>query len=144
MIEFGRFAAGNRRGRGEGKPEAFEFLGFTHLCSKRRSDGGYKLLRHANAKRQRSKLRQIKEALMRNRHRHPYKVGAWLQRIVQGYYFAVPDNLKSLSAFRREVSGDVFIGDAFFPTFFFVAAMQARGVDILMEQQGARKRRILG
>lgn len=105
LIEFGRFADSNRRGRGVGKPEVFEFLGFTHLCSKRRSDGGYKLLRQSNAKRQRSKLRQIKEKLMRTRHRHPYKVGAWLKRVVQGYYnyFAVPDNHKRLSAFRREV-----------------------------------------
>jgi RNA-directed DNA polymerase len=105
LIEFGRFADGNRRERGAGKPEVFEFLGFTHLCSKRRSDGGYKLLRQINSKRQRSKLRLIKETLMRTRHRHPYKVGAWLKRVVQGYYnyFAVPDNHKSLSAFRREV-----------------------------------------
>jgi hypothetical protein len=105
LIEFGRFADSNRRGRGVGKPEVFEFLGFTHLCSKRRSDGGYKLLRQTNAKRQRSKLRRIKEVLMRTRHRHPYKVGAWLRRVVLGYYnyFAVPDNLMSLSAFRREI-----------------------------------------
>jgi RNA-directed DNA polymerase len=71
LIEFGQFADSNRRGRGEGKPEVFEFLGFTNLCSKRRSDGGYKLQRQINAKRQRSKLRQIKETLMRTRYRHP-------------------------------------------------------------------------
>ncbi len=105
LIEFGRFAAGNRRRRGEGKPEVFDFLGFTHLCSRRRSNGGFKLLRLTNAKRQRSKLRQLREVLIRNRFRHPVEVGAWLKRLVQGYfnYFAVPDNLKALSAFRREV-----------------------------------------
>lgn len=105
LIEFGRFAAANRKQRGERKPETFEFLGFTHICSKRRSDGKFKLLRITIAKRQRSKLSQLREVLMRKRHRHPFEVGAWLRRIVQGHnnYYGVPGNYKALNAFRSEV-----------------------------------------
>ena len=32
LIEFGRYAAEHRKRRGEGKPETFDFLGFTHIC----------------------------------------------------------------------------------------------------------------
>jgi group II intron reverse transcriptase/maturase len=105
LIEFGRFADGNRRRRSEGKPETFDFLGFTHICSKRRSDGGFQLRRITIAKKQRAKLKQLRETLMRYRHRHPYELGAWLKRTVQGYfnYFAVPGNTSSLNVFRSEV-----------------------------------------
>jgi group II intron reverse transcriptase/maturase len=105
LIEFGRFAAANRQQRGERKPETFDFLGFTHICAKRRSDGHFKLLRLTIAKRQRSKLTELREALMRNRHRHPFELGAWLRRIVQGHYnyYGVPGNQQALHAFRGEV-----------------------------------------
>lgn len=105
LIEFGRFAAANRHRRGQRKPETFDFLGLTHICARRRSDGKFKLMRITIAKRQRDKLKQIRRVLMRNRHRHPYDVGVWLKRLVQGYfnYFAVPDNHKTLDRFRTEV-----------------------------------------
>jgi hypothetical protein len=105
LIEFGRFAEGNRAGRGEGKARTFDFLGFTHICSRRRSDGGFMLKRYTMAKRQRARLRQVKQTLMRTRHRHPFEVGRWLSRLVQGYYnyFAVPGNRRALEGFRAEV-----------------------------------------
>lgn len=105
LIEFGRFAAANRQQRGEGKPETFDFLGFTHICSTRRSDGGFKLMRITIAKKQRQKLKQLRGKLMRIRHWHPFDLGVWLKRIVQGYfnYFAVPDNQRALNGFRTEV-----------------------------------------
>jgi group II intron reverse transcriptase/maturase len=105
LIEFGRFADGNRRQRGAGKPETFDFLGFTHICSTRYSDGGFTVRRITIAKRQREKLKRLREALMRHRHQHPFEQGAWLKRIVQGYfnYFAVPGNTTSLDRFRSEV-----------------------------------------
>ena len=105
LIEFGRFAASNRRERGEGKPETFDFLGFTHICSSRRSDGGFTLIRKTIAKRQRGKLNIIKSVLKQRCHDRPIKVGAWLKVVVQGYfnYYAVPSNMKTLDGFRTAV-----------------------------------------
>ena len=105
LLEFGRFAASNRQQKNKSKPETFEFLGFTHTCSKRRSDGAFQLKRFTAAKKLRSKLQEIKGILLRNRHRDIYEQGKWLQSVVQGHnnYFAVPGNLKAINAFRREI-----------------------------------------
>lgn len=65
LIEFGRFAATDRKGRGQGKPETFDFLGFTHICSKRRKDGKFTIRRKTIAKRVRAKLKAVRECLMR-------------------------------------------------------------------------------
>lgn len=104
LIEFGRFAEANRRRRGQGRPETFDFLGFTHCCARDRG-GGFKLLRLTAKKRMRATLAKIRETLMRRRHEPPPTVGAWLRRVVQGYfnYHAVPGNLKRLDGFRSEV-----------------------------------------
>ena len=104
LIEFGRFAEANRRRRGQGRPETFDFLGFTHCCARDRA-GGFKLLRLTAKKRMRATLAKIRETLMRRRHEPPPTVGAWLRRVVQGYfnYHAVPGNLKRLDGFRSEV-----------------------------------------
>ena len=106
LLEFGRFAADNRRKRGAGKPETFDFLGFTHICARRRSDGGFKLLRVTNAQQQRRKLQGIRRQLMALRHRNVLEIGRWLKRVIEGYfnYFAVPGNVKALDAFRREIA----------------------------------------
>lgn len=105
QIEFGRFAAANRKARGQPKPESFDFLGFTHLCSVRRSDGGFYLRRHTIAKRQRRKLKEISEWLRTHRQRPIAEQGKHLQRVLQGvmHYFGVPGNSKALGAFRTEV-----------------------------------------
>lgn len=104
LIEFGRFAEANRRRRGQGRPETFDFLGLTHCCARDRA-GGFKLLRLTAKKRMRATLAKIRETLMRRRHEPPRTVGAWLHRVVQGYfnYHAVPGNLKRLDGFRSEV-----------------------------------------
>lgn len=106
LIEFGRFAEQNRRDRGAGKPETFDFLGFTHVCARRRSDGGFALRRFSIAKRLRAKLREVREKLHHMTHRSPALVGAWLRSVVQGYlnYFAVPGNGQACDAFRREIN----------------------------------------
>lgn len=106
LIEFGRFASSNRRERGAGKPETFEFLGFTHQCSARRKDGGFCLRRQTIAKRQRRTLGRIKSVLMAKRHSKVSEVGCWLRRVVQGYfnYYGVPGNTESLDAFRTQVN----------------------------------------
>lgn len=103
LIEFGRFAAENREQRGEGKPESFDFLGFTHMCSKTRK-GKFTVLRQTVRKRLRAKLQAVKAELRRRMHDPVPKVGAWLGSVVQGHiqYFGVPRNSTALSLFRHE------------------------------------------
>ena len=105
LLEFGRFALGNRKQKNRKKPETFDFLGFTHICSVRRSDGGFMLKRITIAKKLRGKLKQVRETLMKNRHKDVYRQGQWLKSVVQGHnnYYAVPGNLKAIDLFRREI-----------------------------------------
>src|SRR5262252_3063780 len=86
LIEFGRFAAQDRERRGEGKPETFTFLGFTHLCGKRRSDGAFIVWRKTAKKRMVAKLQAIKAELRQRMHEPIAEVGAWLRKVVTGYY----------------------------------------------------------
>ena len=105
LIEFGRFAATNRAERGLGKPETFDFLGFTHICGKTRS-GGFQVKRTTIAKRMRAKLKEVKTELMRRMHLPIPEVGQWLGSVVRGHlaYFAVPGNLEAAKAFRDQVA----------------------------------------
>lgn len=102
LIEFGRFAATNRKERGDGKPETFDFLGFTHLCGTRRSDGRFTVHRQTNAKRLRTKAKAVREQLLRHRTAPIPEQGSWLRSVVQGFfnYHAVPGNGRALDAFR--------------------------------------------
>lgn len=104
LIEFGRFARHNRKARGQGKPETFEFLGFTHLCARRR-DGHFALKRHTIAKRQRQVLARIKRWLMKNRMVNVHHQGRWLRKVLIGLinYYGVPGNRKALDAARTEI-----------------------------------------
>jgi RNA-directed DNA polymerase len=86
LIEFGRFAVRDRKRRGEGKPETFTFLGFTHYCGKRRKDGAFTVWRETAKKRLVAKLQAIKTELKRRRHEPVASVGAWLQKVTSGYY----------------------------------------------------------
>jgi group II intron reverse transcriptase/maturase len=105
LIEFGRFAAGNRTRRGLGKPETFNFLGFTHISGRSRK-GGFQLKRKSRRDRMRAKLREIKETLRQRMHDSIPQQGRWLGQVVRGYfnYHAVPTNTKSLYAFRDHVT----------------------------------------
>jgi len=105
-IEFGRFAEENRKRRGEGKPETFDFLGFTHISGKNRL-GRFAVRRLTIRKRMRSKLRAIKQQLRPRMHDPVRQTGAWLRSVVQGYfnYYAVPGNIGSLSLFRDRLLG---------------------------------------
>ena len=102
LIEFGRFAAQSREQRGEGKPETFTFLGFTHYCGKRRKDGAFIVWRETAKKRLVAKLQAIKTELKRRRHEPVASVGVWLQKVTSGYYqyHAIPGNLPRLNLFR--------------------------------------------
>ena len=106
LIEFGRFAAANRVQRGEGKPETFDFLGFTHCCAVRRSDGGFAVRRHSIAKRVRAFLQRIKTGLRQHYAESVGWQGRWLRLRVQGYflYHGVPGNRAAMNTVRREVN----------------------------------------
>jgi group II intron reverse transcriptase/maturase len=105
LIEFGRFAAKSRRERGKGKPETFDFLGFTHICGSTHKMGRFIVRRETIGKRMTAKLKEIKAELKQCRHKANAKTVKWLQSVVRGYfqYHAIPDNWTRLEAFRREV-----------------------------------------
>jgi RNA-directed DNA polymerase len=106
LIEFGRYAASNRSRRGLGKPETFDFLGFTHICGKGKS-GTFWLRRITISKRLRAKLKAVKDQLKRRRHRPIPEQGRWLGSVVGGHlaYYAVPGNNRAVNAFRFQLSG---------------------------------------
>jgi group II intron reverse transcriptase/maturase len=104
LIEFGRQAAENRKKRGLGKPETFNFLGFTHICGRSRR-GLFLLHRRTRRDRMRAKLRALKAELKRRMHEPIPEQGRWLAQVVRGYfaYHAVPTNSQRLAAFRYHV-----------------------------------------
>jgi group II intron reverse transcriptase/maturase len=105
VIEFGRYAAERRKRRGQGKPETFNFLGFTHICGKKRSNGMFTVLRRTMSKRKRAKLKAVKTELRERMHQRVAEVGKWLRSVVEGHnrYYGVPANLPSLGSFRYHV-----------------------------------------
>jgi RNA-directed DNA polymerase len=106
LIEFGRFAATDREKRGEGKPETFDFLGFTHICGKNGKTGYFIVKRKTVEKRMRAKLQALKAELRQRMHEPPAQTGEWLGSVVRGYfqYHAVPGNLGSLNQFRKRLT----------------------------------------
>jgi len=104
LIEFGRFADANRRRRGGGKPETFDFLGFTHSCGKTRR-GRFTVLRKTMRKRRQAKLREVKDQLRRRLHDSIPEQGRYLRSVVAGHcrYYGVPFNGPQITAFRHEV-----------------------------------------
>lgn len=104
LLEFGRFAAEDRKKRGEGKPETFDFLGFTHICGETRA-GKFAVLRKTVRKRMCAKLKAVKANLKTRMHNPIPMVGQWLASVLRGHfqYYGVPRNSHALSAFRRAV-----------------------------------------
>lgn len=102
LIEFGRFAAANRSKRGEGKPETFDFLGFTHICAKTKRGNRFTIRRKTIAKRLRAKVKKMKEGIRLRMHDPIPEQGQWLRAVVLGHlnYYAVPGNKQSTDAFR--------------------------------------------
>ena len=102
LIEFGRWAIAKRRGRGERKPETFDFLGFTHICEINRKSGRYVVRRRTVRKRMRAKLAEIKRQLWARIDAPPGETGQWLRTVVRGYfqYHGVPGNRHVLASFR--------------------------------------------
>jgi group II intron reverse transcriptase/maturase len=109
LIEFGRHAAARRAARGLGRPETFDFLGFTHLCGKSKK-GRFWLRRITISKRMRAKLSEINDQLKRRRHQSIPEQGQWLASVVRGHraYYAVPGNTDAVGAFRTQVTRSWF------------------------------------
>ena len=105
LLEFGPFAAEHRKKRGQGKPETFTFLGFTHICGKKRSNGRFTVLRQTMRTRLQAKLSEVKAELTRRLHDPIPAVGTWLRSVVAGHirYYGVPMNSPALSMFRFQV-----------------------------------------
>lgn len=105
LIEFGRYAAERRRKRGEGKPETFNFLGFTHICGRSRETGYFTVHRKTMGKRMAAKLKDIQQKLRQRMHAKIGDTTEWLVSVVRGYfqYHAVPDNEERLKGFRNDV-----------------------------------------
>jgi group II intron reverse transcriptase/maturase len=105
LIEFGRFAVQRRAARGLGKPETFDFLGFTHISGRTRK-GRFQVKRVTIAKRMRAKLAEVKARLYRIRHWPIPVQGRWLASVVRGHlaYYAVPGNTDAIRAFRDQVT----------------------------------------
>jgi RNA-directed DNA polymerase len=105
LIEFGRYATERREKRGEGKPETFNFLGFTHICGTSHKTGYFTVHRRTIGKRMAAKLKDIRAKLRQRMHVSPVAAGKWLAQVVRGYfqYHAVPGNWARLKAFRNDV-----------------------------------------
>jgi group II intron reverse transcriptase/maturase len=105
ILEFGRFAAGNRARRDEGKPETFDFLGFTHICGKTRG-GRFAVRRQTMKKRLRAKLSEVKAELRRRMTEPVPEQGAYLKAVLTGHarYYGVPGNGAALGSFRHQLA----------------------------------------
>ena len=105
LLEFGPFAAEHRERRGQGKPETFDFLGFTHICGKKRSNGRFTVLRQTIRQRLQAKLGEVTAELRRRLHDPVPQTGKWLRSVVEGHirYYGVPMNTPALHLFRFQV-----------------------------------------
>ncbi|MEK7994581.1 MAG: group II intron reverse transcriptase/maturase [Planctomycetota bacterium] len=106
LIEFGMYAAERREKRGEGKPETFDFLGFTHISGRSRNNGRFLLKRKTSRKRLHTKMRLIRQTLKQHRHKPIAEQGAWLRLVLRGYYnyHGIPGNTPALKAIRCEAA----------------------------------------
>jgi group II intron reverse transcriptase/maturase len=104
LLEFGPYAAENRRRAGQGKPETFNFLGFTHICGKKRN-GRFTVVRQTIRRRAQAKLSEVKAELRRRLHDPVPVVGTWLRQVVGGHirYYGVPMNGPAIGMFRFQV-----------------------------------------
>ena len=104
LIEFGRFAIADRKKRGQGRPETFDFLGMTHYCRQTRK-GHFGLGRKPVAKRMSRTLKAIRAQLRRRMHADKVETGKWLGQVLRGWYnyFAVPTSYPYLARFEQRV-----------------------------------------
>src|SRR3569833_516762 len=105
LIEFGRFAIKRRAKRGLGKPETFNFLGFTHICMILKDGWRFQLRRKTQRKRLWSFLHRIGQELDRRRHEPVYVQGQWLKSVLRGHYayYSVPTNIETVRNVRHHI-----------------------------------------
>jgi hypothetical protein len=103
LIEFGKYASGNCKRKGKGKPETFDFLGFTHICTKNRK-GDFFLRRKTKKKRLKRKLDEIKVELKKRMHAKVDDTGKWLAKVISGHtnYYGVPGNMDTVREFYKQ------------------------------------------
>ena len=104
LLEFGRFASKDREGRGKGRPETFDFLGFTHICGTTKA-GRFKLKRKTMSQKMKRKIAELKQELRKRLNNRISEVGKWLRSVLLGHYryYGVPGNLGSMYGFREQV-----------------------------------------
>ena len=104
LVRFGRYAAEQRRNGGEGRPETFDFLGFTHYCATSR-EGRFVVKRRTQRKRKIRKLKALRQEMKRRMHEPLRDQQSWLLRVLRGHYayYGIPGNSRALAAFRHEV-----------------------------------------
>jgi hypothetical protein len=106
LLEFGPHAIDNRKRRNQRRPETFDFLGFTHICGKKRSNGKFTVIRKTVRTRLSRKLQEVKAELRRRMHVPIPDQGKWLRSVVGGFirYYGVPTNDRALHRFRFQIS----------------------------------------
>ena len=109
IIPFGRYAAKECKRAGQSKPPTFDFLGFTHYCSKGRS-GNFRVKRKTSKKKENAKLQQCKKWLMKHRHDGMVTIVAYLNRSLQGYYnyYCITDNIPTVDNFQDKIRSLLF------------------------------------
>jgi RNA-directed DNA polymerase len=105
ILRFGRFAQEHGADDGLRKPETFDFLGFTHICARRRGRGKFLLLRQTSRKKRRAKLQAIREEIRRAKHKPPAEQYRWLRLVLLGHYnyYGVPGNTRTMGSFRHQI-----------------------------------------
>ena len=109
VLEFGQDAERHARTRGE-KPETFDFLGFTHYCSRTKDGRRFRMKRVTSRKKFRAKLAAMKEWIKQKRNQ---PMGEWMPKVAEklrGHYqyYGVTDNYRRLDRYREEVKRLLF------------------------------------
>ncbi|WP_347354362.1 group II intron reverse transcriptase/maturase, partial [Acetoanaerobium noterae] len=109
IIEFGRFAEENRNNRGDGKPETFDFLGFTHYCGRSR-DGQFRVKRKTSRKKMHTKIANMKMWLKKRMHTPVDETIKTLNKKLVGHYnyYGITDNSNSIGAFQYLAIRELF------------------------------------
>ena len=104
LIMFGKYAAERRHRIGKGRPETFDFLGFTHYCATSR-DGNFIVKRKTQRKRKIRKLKELRIEARRRMHSPVAKQHEWLSAVLRGHfaYYGLASNMRSMVGFAYEV-----------------------------------------
>ena len=110
LVEFGRFAEVNRKARGQGKPETFDFLGFTHYCDKSYKSGRFRVKRKTVRKKLTLKLKELNLWLKQNRHLRLRNLFATFNQKLNGHfqYYGITDNSPSIGSYHRQATHLLF------------------------------------